>query len=239
MTIFYCSLYSRTNQILLCESTKTSSFHKRIKGLFSVILKNGQEDTIEIENGELVTYLRTKKIIFICISNLSIGKQKPIRFIQNLAKGVIKDNNGLDMLTDKDSIKKMCLQEKYETFLNNFLDDYDTGINNNNELISNMTNDLNEMKKELNTTIMNVINNKEGLDELLLVSKDIKTNAKEYKQNAKELEVQTRCCKPWMIILSIVLLILFIVYTIFALYLCGSMSLFCEKKKAPIKYYFI
>ena len=74
MSITYCSLVAISSHILLSESTKSESYNKRIKNLFSKIFKKNICDTIEIEGNQIVTFLRTKKILFICVSDIKQGE---------------------------------------------------------------------------------------------------------------------------------------------------------------------
>ena len=146
---------------------------------------------------------------------------------------VIKDSGGVDTIIPTDSVGKLCLQSKFDIKLNKIIEDFDTGIYGNKELINGMNEDLDEIKHEMGKNIKNMVANQTELDEMLLVSKNINLKAVEYRDDAKTLERNTRCCKPWMIILLIVILASFIVYCIFAIYLCGSLSVSCERKKAP------
>ncbi len=233
MSITYCSLIAISSHILLSESTKSESYNKRIKNLFSKILKKNICDTIEIEGDQIVTFLRTKKILFICVSDIKQGEERPRRFIEKLATMVIKEFDGIDNIIPLEHVNHLCLHTKLESKLNHILEDYETGLYTNKEHITNINKDLEEMKQNMNSNIKKLVSNTNELDELLIITKKINDKAHDYKENAKELELQTRCIKPWMVILFIVIMVSFVVYTIFALYLCGNMSLFCEKKKFP------
>jgi hypothetical protein len=234
MSITYCSVIARSEKILLAESTRSESFNNRIKSLHSQIIKKNICDTIEIENGQRVTFLKTKIIIFTCVSPTKSGEDRPRRFIEQFAAMVIKDSGGVDNVIPTDSVGKLCLQSKFDVKLNKLIEDFDTGIYGNKELINGINDDLDEIKHEMGKNIQNMVANQTELDEMLLVSKNINLKAAEYREDAKTLERETRCCKPWMMILLIVILVSFIVYCIFAIYLCGSLSVSCERKKSPI-----
>jgi hypothetical protein len=233
MSILYCSVIAKNEKILLAESTVTESFNNRLKSLYNQIIKKNICDTIEIENGQLVTFLKTKKIIFTCISPVKYGEDRPRRFIEQFAAMIIKDSGGVEMIIPNEKISKLCLQSKFDEKLNKLIQDFDTGMYGSKELINEMQNDMNDIKQEMGKNIKKMVANQTELDEMLLVSQKIKTKAKDYKEDAKTLERETRCCKPWMIIFSIIILVSFIVYSIFVLYLCGSLSVTCEKKNAP------
>jgi hypothetical protein len=231
MSIIYCSVIAKNEKILLTESTTSESFNNRIKSLYNQIIKKNVCDTIEIENGQLVTFLKTKKIIFTCISPVKYGEERPRKFIEQFAAMIIKDSGGVENIIPKDQVSKLCLQSKFDLQINKLIKDYDTGMYGSKEIIDEAQNDLNDIKHEMGKNIKKMVANQTELDEMLLVSQKIKTKAKEYKEDANTLERQTRFCKPWMIICLIVILISIIVYFIFALYLCGNLSVTCERRK--------
>jgi hypothetical protein len=232
MSITYCSLIAKSEKILLAESTMSESFDSRIKGLIGTILKKNVCDTIEIEGENLVTYLRTKKVIFCCVAPTKHGEERPRRFIEQFAGMVIKEFESIDNIVPQGNFGKLALQAKLEVKFNTFLGSFDTGMYKNKDIIIGMSKDLDEMKQAMGISIKKMVNNKDELEEMLIVSKKITHKAEEYKEGAKELEYETRCIKPWMVYLLVVIVVLFIVYTAFALYYCGAMTLFCEKKKA-------
>ena len=233
MSITYCSIIAKSEKILLAESSTSESFDTRIKTLLPTILKNNVLDVIEIENDNIVTYLRTKKIIFICVSKKDYGEERPRRFIENFASNVIKEFGNLDSIIPPDGlVSKLCLNNRLNAIFNSLVESYDTGaqINKSKSVVKSINRELDEIKHDMRDNIKKIVNNNNDLEDLLLTTQKINDKAKEYRENAKELEKETRCCKPWMIIVSVVFLVLALVYTIFAIYLCGSMTVFCDRK---------
>jgi hypothetical protein len=226
MPVSYCSIIAKHEKVLLAESTLHESMDWRVKKLCDTILHGKSSDGIEIENNQILAYSRTKKVILICIAGK--GEQNKIkRFMEQLVGELIKEFGSLDGILTKD-VHRLCIQTRVELKLNKLINEINTGLYEGRDLIHGMTDDLVEIRHELHENINKVVKSNENLDELLITSKKIKIGAHEYKENAKELEVQTRCLKPWMVYMLISCLILFIVYTVFALIRCGSMSLFCD-----------
>lgn len=230
MSIKYCSLIAKVEKVVLVESTVTESYDYRIKPLVPTILKKNVCDIIEIEGDMLVTYLRTKKVIFICVSESKHGDERPRRFIEQFAAMVIKEFDGIDNILPTDGVGKLALQAKLDLKFNNLLANFDTGMYKNKDLISGMNKDLEDIKHDIGDSIKKIVGDKDNLDEMLLTSKKIVAKAEEYKDDAHILEKETRCLKPWMIYLMIIFIVLITVYTCFSFYLCGNLSLFCERK---------
>lgn len=226
MTITYCSLIGKADKVLLAQSTLSDSYDIRIKNLTNTINKGQVSDIIEIENDQLVTYLRTKKVIFICVSPSKHGDERPRRFLEQYISSMVQEFGSIDNILPKEP-KKLSLQTKLSLKMNSLIESFDTGMYKNKAMIRGMNDDLTEIKQDLSNNIKKLVKNGDNLDEMLLVSKKINIEAKEYKEGAEELEYETRCIKPWMMYTFIVVLVLIIVYTVFAISRCGNLSIFC------------
>jgi hypothetical protein len=226
MPITYCSLIAKNEKVLLCESTVNESMDRRVHLLIDHMVKGKSSDGIEIENGYVVAYSRTKRLIFTCIA-LKDENTRIKRCMEQLVNEMIKEFGSFDQMIPKE-IHRLCLQSRTELKINKIIDDVNTSLYDNKGLITGMNSDMQEIKHDMQENIKNIVKNNEDLDQLLLTSQKIKSHAIDYKDNAHQLEVQTRCLKPWMVYVLISALVLLIVYTVFALVRCGSMSLFCE-----------
>jgi hypothetical protein len=92
---------------------------------------------------------------------------------------------------------------------------------NKNKLIEIINNDVNDLKATTKKNIMEVIKNQDDLNELLIKSNNIKTNAFEYKENATELKKETKkALLIWSLIVGI--LVFIVVWVICSLVLCGN-----------------
>jgi len=233
MVITYCSIITKNEKILLAESTLSESFDPRIKTLLPNIIKKNVYDHIEIEGKLQVTFLRTKKIIFICVSPTSEGDEKVRKFIEQFTSMIISEYESEDNIIPVGNFRRLALQNSLEKKINNFLTSYSTNIYtvHSKSKINEMSQDMEEMKNTLGAAVKKMCNNQEELDEMLLTSKKLVVKAEVYKEEAKEIEYETRCIKPWMLYTMIVLFVLFTVYTAFAVYLCGSLSIFCDRKE--------
>lgn len=238
MSIIYCSIYANKEKLILAESTTCESFHVRIKRLLSSILSDKETlSSREIEGGHLVVALKTKKIIFMCVSKGSHSNDRIQRFLKSFIELINKQFGTLDSVI-QEPLKNLCLQKQLNTNLNKLLESYDTGVYKDKAMIDEINKDLSDIKQDLSKGIRNMVNSAGDLDELLLISQNLNIQAVEYKEDAVILEKETRCFKPWMGITLIVILVIIIVYIIFSLYLCGSLTLFCERKKSvnPAEY---
>jgi hypothetical protein len=238
--ILYCSLIAKNEKVFLAESTLCASYQIKIKTLFCTITKGNVSDVLVLDssNDLIVTYLRTKKIIFVCVSLSKDGEERPKRFMEQFVGLVVSDFGSLDNLipqyeseSNNNTLSSLCLQEKLESKLNLLIHNFDTGIYKNKEKLNEMNADLSEMKHNMSSNIKKIVGNNDDLQKLLLVSKNITNKSEEYKNNAKQLEYETKCIKPWMIYLAIILIVILIVYTICALYFCGNMWVICDRKK--------
>jgi hypothetical protein len=234
MSISYCSLYSKPDKILLAESTSVNSPDHRIHNLLGTIIKsNNLTDIIEIENKQLVTYLKAKKLILICTSHKDDGEERPKRFMEQFFTKIknIYPDIGTVIPSQPQYVFKLCLQSQLGKELNGLIESFDTGIYKNKALVMQINHDLNDIKTDITIGIKKVVKGNEDMQQLLLTSQKISSGAKEYYENVVELEKETRCLKPWMVYVLIGMFALLVVYVVFALYRCGNLSMFCEKKK--------
>jgi len=233
MTILYCSLITKEDRILLAESTKSDSYHSRVSNLLNTIFKSSKpSEKIEIEERNILTYLRTKTIVFIVIAKEGINDDRSMRFMKQFVALINSEFGSVDQVLPSDHklIKKHFYQTKLEAKFVKLLENIETGMysGKDREMMKEMNNDLEEIKKDVNIAIKKTLENTEDLNELLITSKNIKLDAKVYKEDAKALEKETRCCKPWMIIVTVLFLLLIGTYITFAIVRCGNLNAFCD-----------
>lgn len=230
MSITYCCLISRSEKLLLAESSSKENYDKKVFKLFQTIMKENVNDIIEVDDNFILTYIRTKKIVFICLSHKYMGEDRPRRFIEHFVNLVINEYKSIDNVIPHNPNEqiKLCLQKTLGEKLVTLLDSYDSSMYKNKQKINHLTNDMNEIKVNMNHQIKKMVHNNESLESLLATSQHLKKDANEYKQNAKELEKETRCFKPWMGYALIVIAIMLIVYAVFSLYHCGNLSIVCS-----------
>jgi hypothetical protein len=228
--IIYTSLLAKNEKLILAESTLCASFNQRVKSLLKRMLNGVIGDSIEIEDDMMITYIRTKSVLFTCVSPVNTGYEKPKKFLKQLIELVLKDFKAIDQIVPE-TVSKMCLQTQLEKKLNNLINDFDTGVNESKKVIEENFKIVEDIKVTMRDNIRTVVDNRDELNQMLLTSKNIENKAKEMNASSKELEYRTRFCKPWMIYCGIFTLICVIVYVVFSIYLCGSLSPFCEKHK--------
>lgn len=244
MPIVYCGLFSRQGQIVLAESTYTKSYSSRIGSLINSMYKKENTSpigSIEIEDNEMVTYCRTKFLVFVCISPKDDdGEAKSKQFLQErLIPGIMNEfNRDTDSIVNPskkgDALTTLIHQSRLSKLLNTEVANTDTGIRKNPK-IKQLDESLNMIKSDLKETIGKQLQDNDNLESLLQTSEKISKEAVEYKENAKELEYQTRCIKPWMIITSVIIVVLIIVYIVFSLLRCGDLNIFCKNPKYTIE----
>jgi len=237
MSVVYCGLFSRQGPILLAESTQTKSYSPRIMSLIGSMYKkenNSPIGTIEIENEDRVTYCRTKKLIFACVSTVGYSDSNASRFLQDrfIPKVMTEFNKDTEQIINPkkgETLTTLYHQSRLVKLFHTELDNNDTGLNKSSGVISKMDKDLNEIKTTLKQGIKSAMQDHENLEVLLKTTEKINAEAKEYKDNAEVLEYETRCIKPWMIITGIIILILAVAYIIISLIRCGNLNIFCVK----------
>jgi len=224
-----------SHSMLLAESTKGMTFEL---GIESIIPQIYQEETnlnklndVIVDDDILVTYYAYPTILFVCVSKDQDGKDRPCRFIERMITTTLNlFDNKVDNIIGGD-VHRLCHQSSLSSLFNRLLSDTDTGIYVNKKAVKKIDMDLSYIKRDVNSTIQKLLADSEDLEVLKEKSSTINTKAREYEENAKELEYQTRCIKPWMWITGIVIVVLFIAYTIVALVRCGNMNAFCINPK--------
>lgn len=230
MSINYCCLLAKKEKILLAESTSYPSSWTRINLLLQSIIKNqAKSGQIEIENEQMLTYAKSKDLLFICRTTTNQGTERPSRFLEELINLLKAEFGNLDSIINL-ATNTLCLQRRLGSKFDGLLKDFETNINTNKELFKEMTNELDEIKSTMNRNIKNMLKENDCLDELLIKSKKLEAEAVIMDAEAKELEQTTRCLKPWMAYTLIFLLVCAIIYVILALVRCGNLSISCNKE---------
>jgi hypothetical protein len=241
MNVEYACIMTKSDQLLLAQSTSFPSQEKRINKLLPTIMKGDITNVMEIENDRDVVYVKTKKLIFICVSHKLIP-EKTKMFMEQFISSTIKEFSGLDNILNMPSSNRLCLQNRLGTKINDLIFEANNGVykNKTKSMIYEMNSGMLEIKKELQTNIKRMTQNEVNLKELLLSSKKIQEDAEEHKQLAEEVVIATKNLDPiplctksirnCVIYIFISAVILFAVYTIFAIYRCGNMNLFCDKE---------
>ena len=106
--------------------------------------------------------------------------------------------------------------------------EYESVLYTNKSLVKEMNNDLESIKADMNKMINHVIKDQEDLKDLELKAMLINNNAQDFSGNAKKLEYETRCMKPWMWVVFVIFLILLVAWICWCLTRCGQFfSPFC------------
>ena len=230
MSINYCCIIAKKEKILLAESTTSVSSWSRITMLFQNII-HGKTNTgqVEIENDEILTYAKAKEIVLICRSEVKLGEEKPGRFLESFISLLKTEFGTLDYIIDKNKpMNTNCLQKRLGFKLDTLLKDFETGLLVNKHVLKDMNHEMEGLKTTMNQNIKNMLKENDNLDELLIKSKKLENDAAIMKQEAVDLELNTRCLRPWMAYSLIFLLVCSIVYVIFAIVKCGSLKIVCE-----------
>ncbi len=230
MSINYCCLIAKKEKILLAESTGSTSSWTRINLLLQSITKNqAKSGQIEIENEQMLTYAKSKDLIFICRTTTNQGTDRPSRFLEELINLLKAEFGTLDNIINL-ATNTLCLQRRLGGRFDGLIKDFETNININKELFKDVNNELDEIKSTMNKNIKNMLKENDCLDELLIKSKKLEAEAIVIENEAKVLEQQTRCLKPWMAYTLIFLLVCGIIYVILALVRCGNLSITCNNE---------
>lgn len=98
-------------------------------------------------------------------------------------------------------------------------------------LLQKINEDITEVKGIMKNNIQKVIHNNEDLEEIQVVSDELKKNAKQFKKDAREAKKVSRSCSPKIVALIVILCVIIvavIAYFVVALIRCGSANAFCE-----------
>jgi hypothetical protein len=231
MSILYCAVIEKNNKLIVAESKNSESFNKRLQSLIKKMLVGNVGDMIEIENEKMVTYLRTKHTIFVCVSSGKYSTDRPKRFLKKFLEMMIAEFKSMDNIIPQNvTITKLILQERLEKKLNSLIEEFDSDLSKSTDTIIDMNKNLDDIKLNMNSNFKKLVSNENDMNELLLSSKKLNVTSSEFRTESRNLERETRCLKPWMIYVTSVFVISLIVYFIFSFYLCGSVSISCERK---------
>ena len=231
MSIIYCAVIEKRNKMIIAESKGQESFYKRIKSLIKTMLVGNVGDVIEIEDEKLVTYIRTKYTIFVCVSYGKYTTDRPKRFLKKFLELMIAEFKSLDsIIPANETITKLFLQERLEKNLNTLIEEFDNDIPKSMDNIIEINKDVNDIKLNMNLNFQRLSGNDSNLNEMLISSKKLNETSGIFRAESNNLERETRCLKPWMIYLMGFTVIILFVYFIFSFYVCSSPSIFCERK---------
>ena len=217
MSISYCSVICKEENIMIAESTKCTSHWNKIKKLLDKINKGIFTNSFEIENDLMLSYVRTKTLIFIVISTSRINEDKINRIMTQLIEKLKNDFGGLDRIIENKHIFKLCMQDDISPKLDKIISDFDSKVNNNKEIFKDMQLDVDGIRMSLNKNIREMLKDNEDLQEMLIKSNSLEANANIYKAESREVKNATKCFKPWMAYSLIFVLICSILYLVFAL----------------------
>ena len=231
MSIIYCAVIEKTNKMIIAESKTQEPFYKRIKSLINKMLVGNVGDVIEIEDEKLVTYIRTKHTIFVCVSYGKYTTDRSKRFLKKFLELMIAEFKSLDSIIPANvTITKLFLQERLEMKLNTLIEEFDNDISKSMDNIIEINKDVNDIKLNMNLNFQRLASTDSNLNEMLISSKKLNETSAFLRAESKNLERETRCLKPWIMYLMGFIVIILIVYFIFSFYVCGSPSIFCERK---------
>lgn len=211
MPISYCCLVSNATKILLADYPQgfNESNWMRISNLLTKIQNGPYTDDFKIENSQMVTYVRTKHIIFTCIS-VENTKDSIHVFLEKLIRNIKSEFIKLERLISSTSLAKRCQQEK----INPLLD----------ELITEMNKEIHEKSLTLDKILFC---DQENRTEKLLPRMNNTCNSK-----LERTDVSVKNNKIWRILIVILgsLVIIAIVYGSLSYSICGNVwNLFCRK----------
>jgi hypothetical protein len=241
MSVLYCSLVSNKEKVKIVQSSSGRTFELQIKTIIPQMLKNSAIDRIEFDDNYL-TYTRSKEITYLCISPKRLGEERPRKFIEILinklvSRNFIEENGGdisdlLESEKKKGSLKELSLQSSLGSYIDNQINNFNSGAEDSLLAIKDIQKDVNLISKNIQGALIQQSKNINELNEKLLpTSEKIKTESIFLKKNVKKVEGETRfCCKPWVIKTTITIgtvILLLIIYTIVAYTRCGNFNAFC------------
>lgn len=211
MPISYCCLVSNATKILLADYPQgcNESNWMRISNLLTKIQVGPYTDDFKIENSQIVTYLRTKHVIFTCIS-VENTKESIKIFLEKLYKSTKLKFNKLERLISSRSLTKRCQQEILYPLLD--------------ELISDMNKEIHEKSITLDKILLY---DQENRNENLIPMMNHTTNTK-----LERSDESVKKNKIWriLIVCAGILIVIAIVYGVCSFSRCGNIwNLFCIK----------
>ena len=236
MPIDYCCIIARKEYTLMAQSTTSSSSWNRIKPLLKKISENKTTaGKIEIENDLILSWAKSRHIIFMCRSPVGNGQEERTeRFLESLINLIKAEFGNLENIIDKNKgVTLLCLQSRLETKLDNLIQDYkpQDQLQRSKTDLNMISNDINELKNQMNINIKTILKDNNNLDELLIKSQKIDTKAIEMVKEVEKIEIETQCIKPWMIYSVIAFFVSGIIYIIFALVRCGNLNIICVNER--------
>jgi hypothetical protein len=211
MPISYCCLVSNATKILLADYPQgfNESNWMRISNLLTKIQNGPYTDDFKIENSQMVTYVRTKHVIFTCIS-VENTKDSIQVFLEKLIKKTKSEFVKLERLISSSSLVKRCQQEKIYPLLD--------------ELITEMNKEIHEKSITLDKILLY---DQENKNEQLIPKMNHTTSSKlERSDNSMKKN------KIWRIIIVClgIVVMLGVVYGVCSYSRCGNVwNLFCIK----------
>ena len=217
MSISYCCILEKTENILLCESTNFCSQWDEIKGLLTRINKGLYFNSFFIENDSRLIYRKKKSFFFIVIASVSTSDNKINKFMSKFIECV----NFSFVPLDNRKLYHLCFQKETSSKLDNLISDVDSGL-----LMERDQFDFkyNSVKLDFNNNLQEKFNN---FEEILIKSNTIIANTTPIKKVTKPRK-KTSSRKSWRIYLYIFIFIMIVVYTIFSMLKCENLSILCE-----------
>ena len=125
MPISYCCMIANATKILLAEYPQASGGNNwmRVSILLTKLQKGAYMDHINIENNQMVTYVRTKHIIFTCFS-VENDKESMQTFMENLIKTLKSQYIKLETLISSVVLAKFCQQTNVYPTLTKMIKSY-------------------------------------------------------------------------------------------------------------------
>lgn len=181
-------------------SKANEAWVKDTKQIFEKYCKSPMTTKIEQRNrvvgndGNYYFTITPSNIFYLILA----GSEYPERQVFEMIEAIQKEN--IPILVDE----KGLLNKLGKQSLKNLVDGYQNPTNNQ---ISNVNNDINEIKDHMRTNVVGMAKNLGDLEELKQVSDSIKINSQNYKKEANDLKTLTcwQNCK-WTIILIILII---------------------------------
>lgn len=233
MSILYCCLILNKEQIKIAESNSNSLFNMQIKSLLPQIFKSTVNDRIEFDS-YLLTYTRSKEVIYICVSPKKVGDEKPRLFLESLIRKLNSKDIGLsEEIERRKESKTLGLIKKLQGPIDNQISYFNSGFEDRDQILE-IQKDVDEIKREMRINTTKQVSGMAELKEnLLKTTENLKGQAIDFQKNSNETKKWTRfCCKPIAkkyLTISLIILTLLLIYYIIAKIRCDSFNAFCSK----------
>lgn len=220
MATHYCGIYTNTKELICLGESKDQKLKPIIRTKLTQILEEPKSKKLELKGNThfFLTFLKIpdNKII-ICIGDMSDKDMK------NLISKVFSSISQYDKKSPS-KLSNNALYNDYSNIIENILKENDSGK----RIISEINNDIANLKIDTKKNIKSVLNAQTDLNELLVKSDNIKDDAFEYQSNACELKKTAR----WQYImmnLCIITIIVGVVWMTLSISLCGNfINPFCS-----------